>query len=141
MMTVVAIRPASFDLVEHRHGPEVMQRIAVPMIGGMISSTILTLIVIPAVYAVLTGYGRGSPREPNAAVTVEPGAPGQWRQAPPIARKQRSERGSMRLDARGTSFASSAIFPPSSSSAVTKRAKAANERYASMTTHENQTQG
>jgi Cu(I)/Ag(I) efflux system membrane protein CusA/SilA len=28
-----------------------MQRIAVPMVGGMISSTILTLIVIPAIYA------------------------------------------------------------------------------------------
>jgi len=26
-----------------------MQRIAVPMIGGMISSTLLTLIVIPAI--------------------------------------------------------------------------------------------
>ena len=30
-----------------------MQRIAVPMIGGMISSTLLTLIVIPAIYAVI----------------------------------------------------------------------------------------
>ncbi len=34
-----------------------MQRIAVPMIGGMISSTILTLIVIPAVYALIKGWG------------------------------------------------------------------------------------
>ncbi|WP_457642987.1 efflux RND transporter permease subunit [Persephonella sp.] len=33
-------------------GSEVMQRIAAPMIGGMLSSTILTLIVIPAVYTV-----------------------------------------------------------------------------------------
>jgi Cu(I)/Ag(I) efflux system membrane protein CusA/SilA len=43
-------------------GSEVMQRIAVPMIGGMISSTILTLIVIPAVYALIKGWGlaRGS---------------------------------------------------------------------------------
>jgi len=32
-----------------------MQRIAVPMIGGMISSTILTLVVIPAVYCVDQG--------------------------------------------------------------------------------------
>jgi len=31
-------------------GSEVMQRIAVPMIGGMMSSTVLTLAVIPAVY-------------------------------------------------------------------------------------------
>jgi AcrB/AcrD/AcrF family len=29
-------------------GSEVMQRIAVPMIGGMVSSTVLTLVVIPA---------------------------------------------------------------------------------------------
>jgi Cu(I)/Ag(I) efflux system membrane protein CusA/SilA len=34
----------------------VMQRIAVPMIGGMISSTILTLVVIPAVYGVIKGW-------------------------------------------------------------------------------------
>ncbi len=37
-------------------GSEVMQRIAVPMIGGMISSTILTLVVIPAVYGVIKGW-------------------------------------------------------------------------------------
>ena len=34
-----------------------MQRIAVPMIGGMISSTVLTLVVIPAVYAWIKGWG------------------------------------------------------------------------------------
>ena len=34
-----------------------MQRIAVPMIGGMVSSTFLTLIVIPAIYAVIKGVG------------------------------------------------------------------------------------
>jgi len=28
-----------------------MKRIAAPMVGGMISSTILTLVVIPAIYA------------------------------------------------------------------------------------------
>ena len=36
-------------------GSEVMQRIAVPMIGGMVSSTLLTLIVIPAIYALVKG--------------------------------------------------------------------------------------
>jgi len=35
----------------------VMQRIAVPMIGGMVSSTLLTLIVIPSIYAVVKGFG------------------------------------------------------------------------------------
>jgi hypothetical protein len=34
-----------------------MQRIAVPMIGGMVSSTALTLIVIPAIYALVKGFG------------------------------------------------------------------------------------
>jgi len=33
-----------------------MQRIAVPMIGGMVSSTLLTLVVIPAIYAVTKGW-------------------------------------------------------------------------------------
>ena len=31
-------------------GSEVMQRVAAPMIGGMLSSTILTLIIIPAIF-------------------------------------------------------------------------------------------
>jgi Cu(I)/Ag(I) efflux system membrane protein CusA/SilA len=31
-------------------------RIAVPMIGGMISSTILTLVVIPAIYGIIKGW-------------------------------------------------------------------------------------
>jgi Cu(I)/Ag(I) efflux system membrane protein CusA/SilA len=34
-----------------------MQRIAVPMIGGMASSTLLTLVVIPVIYAVVKGFG------------------------------------------------------------------------------------
>jgi Cu(I)/Ag(I) efflux system membrane protein CusA/SilA len=34
-------------------GSEVMWPIAVPVIGGMASSTVLTLIVIPAVYALV----------------------------------------------------------------------------------------
>jgi Cu(I)/Ag(I) efflux system membrane protein CusA/SilA len=38
-----------------------MQRIAVPMIGGMVSSTLLTLIVIPAIYAVVKGAAIRSP--------------------------------------------------------------------------------
>jgi Cu(I)/Ag(I) efflux system membrane protein CusA/SilA len=31
-------------------GSEVMHRVAAPMIGGLVSSSILTLIVIPAVF-------------------------------------------------------------------------------------------
>jgi Cu(I)/Ag(I) efflux system membrane protein CusA/SilA len=37
-------------------GSEVMQRIAVPMIGGMASSALLTLLVIPAIYALVKGW-------------------------------------------------------------------------------------
>jgi len=32
-------------------GASMMKRIAAPMVGGMISSTVLTLVVIPAVYS------------------------------------------------------------------------------------------
>ena len=47
----------------HGTGAEVMQRIAVPMIGGMVSSTVLTLVVIPAIYALVKGItiGRSIP--------------------------------------------------------------------------------
>jgi Cu(I)/Ag(I) efflux system membrane protein CusA/SilA len=34
-------------------GSEVMQRIAAPMIGGMISSTFLTLIIIPVIFYIV----------------------------------------------------------------------------------------
>lgn len=51
MMAVVAIMAGLLPIMwSHGTGSEVMQRIAVPMIGGMISSTLLTLIVIPAIY-------------------------------------------------------------------------------------------
>ena len=74
MMTVVAIMAGLIPILwSTGTGSEVMQRIAVPMIGGMISSTVLTLIVIPAVYALIKGFGL--PRQPNAAVAIEPGAP------------------------------------------------------------------
>lgn len=54
MMTVIAIMAGLLPILwSHGTGSEVMQRIAVPMIGGMISSTVLTLVVIPAVYAVV----------------------------------------------------------------------------------------
>ena len=52
MMTVVAIMAGLLPIMWGTGtGSEVMRRIAAPMIGGMISSTILTLIVIPALYA------------------------------------------------------------------------------------------
>ena len=56
MMTVAAIMAGLLPIMwSHGTGAEVMQRIAVPMIGGMVSSTMLTLVVIPAIYAVVKG--------------------------------------------------------------------------------------
>ncbi|MGB6911122.1 MAG: efflux RND transporter permease subunit [Methyloceanibacter sp.] len=58
MMTVAAIMAGLLPIMwSHGTGAEVMQRIAVPMIGGMVSSTLLTLIVIPAIYALVKGVG------------------------------------------------------------------------------------
>ncbi|MDE1900999.1 MAG: efflux RND transporter permease subunit [Alphaproteobacteria bacterium] len=54
MMTVSAIMAGLLPIMwSNGTGSEVMQRIAVPMLGGMVSSTLLTLIVIPAVYALV----------------------------------------------------------------------------------------
>jgi len=54
LMTVVAIMAGLLPIMwSTGAGSEVMSRIAAPMIGGMISSTILTLAVIPAIYALL----------------------------------------------------------------------------------------
>ena len=58
MMTVVAIMAGLMPILwSSGTGSEVMQRIAVPMIGGMMSSTVLTLVVIPAVYGIIKGRG------------------------------------------------------------------------------------
>jgi Cu(I)/Ag(I) efflux system membrane protein CusA/SilA len=51
MMTVAAIVVGLIPIMYGEGtGSEVMQRIAGPMIGGMISSLVLTLLVIPAIY-------------------------------------------------------------------------------------------
>ena len=51
MMTVVAIMAGLMPIMwSHGTGSEVMKRIAAPMVGGMVSATILTLIVVPAIY-------------------------------------------------------------------------------------------
>jgi Cu(I)/Ag(I) efflux system membrane protein CusA/SilA len=51
MMTVAAIMAGLFPLMwGSGAGGTVMRRIAAPMIGGMVSSTVLTLLVIPAIY-------------------------------------------------------------------------------------------
>lgn len=58
MMTVVAIMAGLLPILwSTGPGSEIMQRIAVPMIGGMTSSTLLTLIVIPAIFGLVKGRG------------------------------------------------------------------------------------
>jgi len=52
MMTVTAIMAGLLPILwGGGTGASVMKRIAAPMVGGMISSTVLTLVVIPAVYS------------------------------------------------------------------------------------------
>ncbi|MHB2033286.1 MAG: efflux RND transporter permease subunit [Gemmatimonadaceae bacterium] len=52
MMTVTAIMAGLLPIFwGHGTGASIMRRIAAPMIGGMISSTLLTLVVIPVLYA------------------------------------------------------------------------------------------
>ena len=54
MMTVVAIMAGLLPILwGSGTGSEVMRRIAAPMVGGMISSAVLTLLVIPVIYALI----------------------------------------------------------------------------------------
>jgi copper/silver efflux system protein len=56
-----------------------MQRIAVPIIGGMILSTLLTLIVIPAIYGLVKGWRLPHVAE-TAGATVQTAEPNsRWR--------------------------------------------------------------
>ncbi len=59
MMTVVAIMAGLLPILwGSGTGSEVMRPIAAPMVGGMISSTILTLAVIPAIYMLVKQWQR-----------------------------------------------------------------------------------
>jgi Cu(I)/Ag(I) efflux system membrane protein CusA/SilA len=57
LMTVVSTMAGLLPIMwSSGAGSEVMSRIAAPMIGGMVSSTVLTLMVIPAIYALVKGW-------------------------------------------------------------------------------------
>jgi copper/silver efflux system protein len=72
MMTVTAIMAGLLPIMwTHGAGAEVMQRIAVPMIGGMLSSTVLTLVVIPVVYAIVKGLALRSRASREAESVLE----------------------------------------------------------------------
>ena len=73
MMTVVAIMAGLLPILwSNGTGSEVMRRIAVPMVGGMVSSTLLTLLVIPAVYAIIKGWGLPRQAEARAISDRQP---------------------------------------------------------------------
>ncbi|MDQ3308636.1 MAG: CusA/CzcA family heavy metal efflux RND transporter [Gemmatimonadota bacterium] len=52
LMTVASTMAGLFPILwSQGAGADVMKRIAAPMVGGMVSSTLLTLVVIPAIYS------------------------------------------------------------------------------------------
>ena len=58
MMTVTATIAALMPIMWGTGtGSEVMQRIAAPMVGGMATSTVLTLVVIPVIYYMVRSWG------------------------------------------------------------------------------------
>ena len=74
MMTVVAIMAGLLPIMWGTGaGSEVMSRIAAPMIGGMVSSTVLTLAVIPAIYALVKQWELARRIRPGMA--IDPMAP------------------------------------------------------------------
>ncbi len=73
MMTVVAIMAGLLPIMWGTGtGSEVMSRIAAPMVGGMISSTVLTLAVIPAVYALVKEWQLRRAARAGAAAPAPP---------------------------------------------------------------------
>ncbi len=67
MMTVVAIMAGLLPIMwSTGTGSEIMQRIAVPMIGGKISSTLLTLVVIAAISGLVRGAALEKSFQPEA---------------------------------------------------------------------------
>ncbi len=68
IMTVTAITAGLLPIMwGHGSGADVMKRIAAPMIGGMVTTTILTLLVIPAIYIIWRSWGLGKPTTKSAS--------------------------------------------------------------------------
>jgi|TARA_X000001316_G_scaffold9333_1_gene2567 Cu(I)/Ag(I) efflux system membrane protein CusA/SilA len=59
-------------------GSDVMRRIALPMLGGMASTLLLTLIVIPAIYYIRTGFQLSARAENNedSSISLKPSLEG-----------------------------------------------------------------
>ncbi len=72
-MTVAVILAGLFPLlIGHGAGSEVMQRLAAPMVGGMITAPLLSLFVLPAIYKLLgpKRLARPAERQPEAELDV-----------------------------------------------------------------------
>ncbi|BEE14213.1 cation transporter [Aeromonas veronii] len=67
LMTVVTIIAGLLPIMwSHGTGSEVMQRIAAPMIGGMVSALVLTLLVLPAAYYLWRSRSLGKSANPQS---------------------------------------------------------------------------
>ena len=63
IMTVAAIIAGLLPIMlGSGTGSEVMRRIAAPMVGGMVSATLLTLVVIPALFLLWQSRQSGAPK-------------------------------------------------------------------------------
>jgi len=69
IMTVVTTMAALAPIMwSTGTGSEIMRRIAAPMVGGMVSSTVLTLVVIPALYALVLQRRLAAVATPSGAI-------------------------------------------------------------------------
>jgi Cu(I)/Ag(I) efflux system membrane protein CusA/SilA len=67
MMTVSAITFGLLPVMwSAGAGASVMKRVAAPMIGGMLTSALVTLLVLPIVYQMIIGRRRVRPSAPDA---------------------------------------------------------------------------
>jgi Cu(I)/Ag(I) efflux system membrane protein CusA/SilA len=74
MMTVVSTIGGLLPLMwASGAGAATMQRIAAPMVGGLVTSTVLTLIVIPVVYTVWREWQIAQGRFPGVVVETDAG--------------------------------------------------------------------
>jgi len=75
-MTVAAIFAGLLPImIGHGTGSEVMQRIAAPMVGGMVTAPLLSMFVIPAAYLLLRRRGLGRPVPATESRHPRAGAP------------------------------------------------------------------
>ena len=67
-MTVAVILAGLFPIMlGHGTGSEIMQRIAAPMVGGMVTAPLLSMLVIPVVYRLMRGRSLGrAPTRPES---------------------------------------------------------------------------